>query len=125
MNSFLLKPLPAKDPQQVATLTYRQNHGPLRRTFTLPEFKAVRDQSQNSFSDIIAVSAGLDGFATEGKQPERVTTAYVTGNFFSALGVEPAAGRLFLPSEGEVLTATQSWFLVTNSGRSDSTAIPQ
>jgi predicted permease len=103
VNSFLLKPLPVKDPHQIATLTYRLNHGRLRRTFTLPEFKAIRDQSRSSFSDIIAVSAGLDGFATEGKQPERITTVYATGNLFSALGVEPAAGRLFLPTEGEVL----------------------
>ena len=28
---------------------------------------------------------------------------YVSGNFFEALGVLPAAGRLFLRSEGEVL----------------------
>ena len=36
-------------------------------------------------------------------QPERVITAYVSGNFFDALGVHPAVGRLFLRSEGEVL----------------------
>jgi predicted permease len=102
VNSFLLKPLPVANPQQITTLAYRQNHGPLQRPFSSPEFKAIRDQSRNSFSDVFAVSAGLDGFATEGRSPERITTAYVSGNFFDGLGVQPAAGRLFLRSEGEV-----------------------
>jgi putative ABC transport system permease protein len=103
VNSLLLKPLPVANPLQIATLTYSQNRGPLQRAFSWPEFKAIRAQSGNSFSDIFAVTAGLDGFATEGRQPERITTAYVSGNFFDALGVQPAAGRLLLRSEGEDL----------------------
>lgn len=102
VNSLLLKPLPVENPQQIATLTYRQNHGPLQRTFSSPEFKAIKAEGRNTFSEIFAVSAGLDGFATEGGQPERIITAYVSGDFFNALGVQPAAGRLFLRSEGEV-----------------------
>jgi predicted permease len=103
VNAVLFKPLPVADPQQITTLTYRQNHGTLQRSFSLPEFRAIRAQSQTSFSDIIAVSAGIAGFAGKGPKPERVMTAYVSGNFFDALGVRPAAGRLFLRSEGEVL----------------------
>src|ERR1700675_1085228 len=76
VNSLLLKPLPVANPLQIATLTYSQNRGPLQRAFSWPEFKAIRAQSGNSFSDIFAVTAGLDGFATEGRQPERITTAY-------------------------------------------------
>ncbi|MGD0629459.1 MAG: ABC transporter permease [Terracidiphilus sp.] len=102
VNSFLLKPLPVENPQQIATLTYTQNHGSLQRAFSSPEFKALRAQSRNSFSEIFAVGAGLDGFATAGQQPERIITAYVSGDFFPALGVQPAAGRLLLRSEGEV-----------------------
>jgi predicted permease len=103
VNSLLLKPLPVENPRQIATLTYTQNHGPLQRAFSSPEFKAIRAQSRNSFSEIFAVGAGLDGFATAGQQPERIVTAYVSGDFFSALGVQPAAGRLFLRGEGEVV----------------------
>jgi predicted permease len=102
VNSFLLKPLPVQNPQQIATLTYTQNHGSLQRAFSSPEFKAIRSQSRNSFSEIFAVGAGLDGFATAGQQPERIITAYVSGEFFPALGVQPAAGRLLLRGEGEV-----------------------
>jgi putative ABC transport system permease protein len=78
VNSLVLKPLPVANPKQIAALTSRQNHGPLQRVFSLPEFKAIRAESGNSFSDVIAVTAGLDGFATGGRQPERITTAYVS-----------------------------------------------
>ena len=102
VNMLLFKPLPVVDPDQLTTLGFRVGHGPLQRPFSLPEFKAMRDLSSGSFSDIFAMTVGLDGFATKGQQPERVTTAYVSGNFFAALGTRPALGRLFLRSEDEV-----------------------
>lgn len=103
VNSFLLKPLPVENPQQLVTLTYKQNHGAFQRAFSFPEFKAIRAQSRNSFSDILAVTGGLDGFAIPGQQPERILSAYVSGDFFASLGVKPAAGRLILRGEGEVM----------------------
>jgi predicted permease len=103
VNSLLIKPLPVADPQQLAALGQRQNNGPLLGNFSWPEFKQIRDQSQGSFSAVFVNALGLDGFATEGQQPQRILTSYVSGNFFDALGLQPAAGRLLLPSEGEVL----------------------
>jgi hypothetical protein len=123
VNSLLLKPLPVENPQQIATLAYRQNHGALQRPISLSEFKEIRVHAGNSFSDVFAVTAGLDGFSTEGRQPERITTAYVSGNFFPALGVEPAAGRLFCAAKAKSSIATQRLFWATSSGSSDSTAI--
>jgi len=103
VNSLLIKPLPVANPQQLASLGQRQSHGPLLPFFSWPEFKQIRSQSQSSFSYVFAHTLGLDGFATQGQQPQRVLTSYVSGNFFEALGLRPAAGRLLLPSEGEVL----------------------
>jgi predicted permease len=103
VDSFLLKPPAVANPRQITTLAFHQNNGQWESAFSWPEFKEVRAQSRNSFSDIIADTIGLDGFAMEGRQPERIMTGYVSGNFFDALGAQPAAGRLFLRSEGEVL----------------------
>lgn len=103
VNSLLLKPLPVANPQQLASLGQRQNHGPLLPNFSWPEFKQIRAQSQSSFSQVFVHSLSLDGFAVEGQQPQRILTSFVSGNFFDALGLKPAAGRLLLPSEGEVL----------------------
>jgi hypothetical protein len=103
VNSLLLKPLPVPNPQQLASLGQRQNNGPQLPNFSWPEYKAIRDQSHALFSDVFIHSLGLDGFAIEGHQPQPILTGYVSGNFFQGLGLQPAVGRLLLPSEGEVL----------------------
>jgi predicted permease len=103
VDSLLLRPLPVASPQQIAELAQAQNHGPQFPLFSWPEYRAIRAQTQGSFSGIAMNATGLDGFATNGMQPQRILTSYVSGNFFSVLGLKPAAGRLFLPSEGEVL----------------------
>src|SRR5580658_5790932 len=103
VNSVLLKPLPVPGAQQIMTLVMRENKGPLQPVFSWPEYKQLRDQSSRSFSDVFAYTLGLDGLAVQGQQPQRIVTSYVSGNFFAGLGLKPAAGRLFLPSEGEVL----------------------
>ena len=102
VNSLLLKPLPVQNPQQIAELAFGQSHGPLLPIFSYQEFRQIRAQSSNSYSDVIGHTIGLDGLAVHGQQPQRILTSYVTGNFFSALGLKPAAGRLILPTEGEV-----------------------
>jgi len=103
VNSLLLKPLPIDNPQSLAALGQKQNNGPLLPNFSYPEFKQIREQTKDSFSQVFVHSLSLDGFATEGQQPQRVMTSFVSGNFFDTLGLKPAAGRLFLSSEGEVL----------------------
>jgi macrolide transport system ATP-binding/permease protein len=103
VNSLLLKPLPVANPKQIMTLVPRENNGPLGQTLSWNEYKQVRAQSGSSFSDLVASTLNLDGLTVKGQQPDRIMTSYVSGNFFEALGLKPAAGRLFLRSEGEVL----------------------
>ncbi len=103
VNSLLLKPLPVPNPEQIVTLVPRENNGPLQQTLSWNEYKQVRDQVGSSFSDVFAYTMNLDGLAVKGQQPDRILTAYVSGNFFEGLGLKPSAGRLFLRSEGEVL----------------------
>ena len=102
VNSLLLKPLPVPKPDQIAALALRESNGPLQQTFSWNEYKQIRAQSGRSFSDVFAYTLNLDGLAIEGQLPERILTTYVSGNFFAGLGLKPAAGRLFLRSEGEV-----------------------
>jgi predicted permease len=102
VNSLLLKPLPVDHPQQIAALVEGQTNGQLLPAFSYQELKQIRAQSGRSFSDVVGHTLGLDGIAMQGQQPQRIMTAYVTGNFFSAFGLIPAAGRLFLRSEAEV-----------------------
>jgi predicted permease len=103
VNSLLLKPLPVPNAEQIATLSPRENNGPLQQVLSWNEYKQIRSQSGSSFSEVFAYTINLDGLATKGQQPDRILTIYTSGNFFAGLGLKPAAGRLFLRTEGEVL----------------------
>ncbi|MGD0737892.1 MAG: ABC transporter permease [Terracidiphilus sp.] len=103
VNSLLLKPLPVEKPSEIAALAVGQSNSALLPNFSWQEFKHIRAQSGSSFSDVMVWALGMDGIAIPGQQPERILSSFVSGNFFSAFGLKPALGRLFLPSEGEVL----------------------
>ena len=47
-----------------------------------------------------ALNVVLGGLSLDGKTAQVLYSA-VSGNYFLALGIQPAAGRLFLPGEGE------------------------
>lgn len=65
----------------------------------LPEFVDFREQA-GVFSDVFAVVLGNVQIATD-DESEQCFANYVSKGFFTALGLAPAAGRLFLPEEGE------------------------
>ena len=69
--------------------------------FTLSYSQLVDLRKQaDTFSDVFASRVELGGLSYAGKANQFVYE-YVTGNYFSGLGLQPALGRLFLPSEGE------------------------
>ncbi len=100
VDSLLLRPLPVKDPGQLAVLAFRQGHGPLLTQFSMPDLRDIRAQTASKFSDMIGHMIAFDGISVNGKA-DRAFTEYVTGNFFSMLALKPYAGRFILPSEGE------------------------
>ncbi|MBV8052962.1 MAG: ABC transporter permease [Acidobacteriaceae bacterium] len=104
VNSFLLRPLPVQDPGQITTLTMMQKAGATNNVFSVPEYRDIRSQTNNIFSDLLAYQFGMDGLSADGKT-DRILSNYVSGNFFSILGLKPTLGRLILPSEGEVMGA--------------------
>src|SRR5262249_46085722 len=57
-----------------------------------------RDKS-GAFEDLAAYDFGFIGFSAD-NHAERIVISYVTSNFFSMLGVPPAAGRVLQPGEG-------------------------
>jgi predicted permease len=105
VDSLLLRPLPVKDPQQLAVLAFRQSHGPLRVETSIADFRDISDQTTTAFSAVSAYQLSLDGLSVNGKSADRIVTNYVPGNFFSMLGLQPQLGRLFLASEGDTAGA--------------------
>jgi macrolide transport system ATP-binding/permease protein len=101
VDSFLLRPLPAQDPAQITVLAYQLRQGNFQTQFSIADFRDIQNQTKEVFSDVFAYQFGLDGLSVDGKA-DRVMTNYVSGNYFSALGIKPALGRFILPSEGGV-----------------------
>jgi predicted permease len=105
VDSLLLRPLPLPDPGRIAVLAMQQKNGGVQPQFSIPDYQDIQKQSGESFSGLAAYLFGLDGLSAEGAKPDRIMTSYVSGNFFSMLGLKPALGRFILPSEGETVGA--------------------
>lgn len=102
VNWLIFRPMPVDHPEQITELAFRQRHGNIQNQFSVPDYRVIRGQTGNLFSNLAAYQIGLDGLSTNGKA-DRLMTYYVTGNFFSMLNMQPALGRLFVPSEGEAI----------------------
>jgi len=100
VNWLLLRPMPISHPEQISVLAYQQRHGSTQNQFSVPDYRVIRSQTTNVFSDVAGYQIGIDGFSVEGRA-DRLMTYYVTGNFFRMLNMQPVVGRLFLPEEGE------------------------
>lgn len=101
MLNGLLRPLPVRAPEQLVVIaadTKGDDTG-LRFRFSYPALEDFRHQA-SSFSDVFAYSPRIGGLMAGGKTTQ-FTYSAITGNYFSALGLAPAAGRLIEPSEGE------------------------
>jgi predicted permease len=104
VDSFLLRPLPVQDPGQITTLTEMQKDGTDNNVFSVPDYRDIRNQTTDVFSNLLAYQFGMDGLNANGKT-DRILSNYVSGNYFSMLGLRPTLGRLILPAEGEVMGA--------------------
>jgi len=105
---LLLRPLPVRDPGQMATIWQQQgNQAVLFPGSSVPDYRELSRQSTAVFDDVFGYELDLVGLRSRDNKAERVITNYVTGNFFSALGLKPSLGGLILPSEGTAPVARQ------------------
>src|SRR5215469_17442077 len=100
MNAIILRPLPVPHPEQIAVLAGQQKEAPIGIYFlSYTELLDLRKQA-DVFSDLFAYELTLGGMSADNKA-DHFVGSYVTGNYFSGLGLKPVLGRLFLPGEGE------------------------
>ncbi|MGH9404514.1 MAG: ABC transporter permease [Terriglobia bacterium] len=100
LNGIFLRPLPVRDPGQLVELAFGQRGAFGEFNFSYPDFRDIREQD-SSFTGMLAYRVGFDGLS-DGRSVGRVTASFVTGNYFTLLGLKPARGRLILPSEGNI-----------------------
>jgi putative ABC transport system permease protein len=98
VNAVLLRPLPFPEPERIVRLW--ESHPPTNLpqfSVAFPTFLDWRNQSQ-AFKQMAAYRE--DGFNLQASnETMRVNGARVTVDFFSVLGVMPAAGRVFTTPE--------------------------
>ena len=101
MVNGVAHPLPVNAPEQIVVLAAETKGDELgfAYRFSYPALEDLRRQA-DPFRDLFAFDVDVRGFGTGGKITQFFASD-VTGNYFSALGVAPAVGRLFQPREGE------------------------
>jgi putative ABC transport system permease protein len=118
INTLMLRSLPVSHPEQLVELLSRYPGEPRMSSFSWRHYEHFRDHNQ-SFSDLLAVSRARFQVTAEGFEEETIDGEYVSGNFFTALGVRPALGRVIDGQDDQLESATAasavvSWSYWTN-----------
>ncbi|HEX8878546.1 MAG TPA: ABC transporter permease [Candidatus Acidoferrum sp.] len=99
-NAFVFRPLPVKDGDRLMIMAVRTSQDSTPNPISYPAFLDYQRQN-NVFAEMTGYTLALDGLGSQG-HADRVVMCYVPSNFFTMLGLPPAAGRLILPGEGDV-----------------------
>lgn len=96
VNAVLLRPLPFAEPERLVWMWGNIRNGGNRASVSPLDFLDYRKQNTTfeEFAATFSVPLALN--LTGNGEPERLTAAGVTGNYFQALGAKPALGRTFL-----------------------------
>jgi putative ABC transport system permease protein len=92
----LLRPLPYPHPEQIVRLWEQSSSGG-RLNVADPNYQDLREQSR-TLAGLAEFNSGLATVTGQG-DPARISTAYVSRDFFSIMGVQPMLGRGFVPEE--------------------------
>jgi predicted permease len=102
MDQLILRLLPVKDPQQLVMIWSTGPHVGSNRGSRASSYPMYQDYQQKAraFSYVFCrystpLSVSFNG------QTERVSGELVSGNYFQALGVQPALGRVFSPEQDD------------------------
>jgi len=99
INGILLRPLPVPHAEQITVLAMKQDGAQNFERFSYSDYLDIRQQAE-VFSDVFAERATLVGLTAD-KKGDHCVLSRVTGNYFSALGLQAAVGRLISPNEGQ------------------------
>ena len=104
---LVLRPLPVSHPDQLAFIAFSSVTENSFVQFSVAEYREIQQATGKVFSETLAMRMGgslgsefgNDGLTVDG-ETHAAQTVFVTGNYFSMLGLRPYLGRLLLPSEG-------------------------
>lgn len=98
LNAVLLRPLPGvRVPEQLAAVYTSDYSGPRFGASSFPDLEAMR--ASGVFTGMAAYTPQSFSVMV-GERGVRVLGELVTANYFEILGVRPALGRFFVPTDG-------------------------
>jgi predicted permease len=108
LNQALLRALPVKNPNELVVLSFAGSSEGHKESqggdspghnhyFSYPMYRDLRDNNK-VFSGLAAAAPANVGVSWNNRA-DQVPLEMVSGNYFQTLGVQPAAGRLLLPSD--------------------------
>ena len=95
LNAVMLRPLAVDHPEQLISISHQDGLNFFVSYRDLLDYRA----EASVLSDAIGAVPRIASLSVDGGS-ERITLELVTDNYFSMLGVQPAAGRLIQPNEG-------------------------
>src|SRR4051794_16857699 len=100
-DALLWKPVPLPHLETLVTIVDRGQGGPDDwNSLTPADFTDIARENAN-LSSMASWASGLANLVGAGGEPERVSQALPSANFFDTVGVQPALGRAFQPGEDE------------------------
>ena len=120
INTLMLRQLPVREPHQLVQFLSAYPGDPRMNAFPWASYESFRDRNR-SFSDVVASARARFAVSRDGSEPQTVDGEYVSGNFFTGLGVEPARGRMLGPQDARIgdgaAVAVLSWSVLEQSAR--------
>ncbi|HVX65735.1 MAG TPA: ABC transporter permease [Bryobacteraceae bacterium] len=102
MDQLMLRELPVKNPQQLVMLYQEGSHNGSNMGTRMHSYPMYQDFQRKAvpFSEVLSRRLISTSVSVE-NQTERVDAELVSGNYFTMLGVKPAAGRVFNSKEDD------------------------
>src|ERR1700736_4873277 len=104
VNAVLLRPLPYPDADRILFLAEADKTNPGQGTFSvsLPDYEDWRRDSTVFEHLALSRTESASLSDIQGRNPEQITSALVTANFFQVIGLPAKVGRTFTEAEDKV-----------------------
>ena len=99
INALLFRPLAVQNADRLTVVAVQTGPDSVPDGLSYPDYRDYREQS-DVFTEMAGYDLNLVGLGSGGRA-DRVIVSYVTSNYFSMLGVQPSAGRMIAPGEGD------------------------
>ena len=101
VHTLMLRPLPVRAPGELVELLSDYPNDPRLNVFGWEYYEHFRDNN-HVFSELTGVAYSNFEVSFDGGEAQVLEGAYVVGDFFQALGIEAALGRMIEPPDDEL-----------------------